>query len=122
MTTEDEDTAMGIDGVSQTLEAMMRIDAVRLIQLGTGHGREPEAVHAASLTASPSTSYSIRRRATRRQPSHVLEPDLAEDVRQSVAKRMREVSLFTSPTTDEDSMSEDEQSAPHRRRPLKSGM
>ena len=83
---------------------------------------EHQKQQAASPTASRSTSHSIRRRTTRHQPTPIPELELTEEVRQSMVKRMREVPPFTSPTTDEDSMSEEEQPAPCRHEPLKSGM
>ena len=102
---------MGPDGVSQKLETMMRIlaDLSNRVQAMEEHQKQK----AVSPTASPSTSHLVKRRVLRHQPSPISEPDMAEEVRQMVPKRMSQVPLFTSLTTDKNSTSEEDQPAPH---------
>ena len=65
---------------------------------------------ATSPTVSPSTSCPARMRA-RCHPSPTQEPDLFNEVRQWVAKRMRQLPIITATTTDEDATSDEESPA-----------
>ena len=60
----------------------------------------------ASVTVSPSTSHPITR--ARCQLSPTQEPDMTEEVRRRVAKRMRQLPVLTGATTDEDTTSDKE--------------
>ena len=99
--TEEEEAAPSQDEVLQKLEAMMwmLVDLSSRVQAMEDQQREG----AVSPTVSSSTSHPIRR--TRHQLSPTLELDLSEEVitsRQMVTKRMRQLPIFTGPTTDED--------------------
>ena len=63
-----------------------------------------------SPTSSPSTTHPIRRRARcQRSPVPIQELDLLEEVHHRVAKRMKQLPAYTKTTTEEDSMSEEEE-------------
>ena len=101
--------AIGQDRSSQQLETMMSVlaDLSRRVQAMEEHQKQM----AASNTATASTSHPYRRGMSC-QPFSIREPELVDEVWQRVAKVMRQVPLFTLTTTDEDSTSEEEQSAP----------
>ena len=92
-------------------------DLSRLVVATEEYQRQRET----SATSSPATSLP-RWRARHQGPSDP-EPDVAEDVRRHVAKKTRQVIVYTGATTAwETTSAEEEQPAPRCRKTLKSGL
>ena len=106
---DEKDAGLGQDEFAQKIEVMMRrpTDLTSRVQATEDQQREV----AASPSDSQSTSHPVRRRA-RCQLSPSQEPDLSDEVRQRIAKRMRQLPIFTGATPDEDPSMDEKPLAP----------